>query len=344
MGFRTLEIASACEIHIREGQLEVTNEDGTALISLEDLTQIMVHGANIRLSTMDLSILSQNKIALMTLDERYLPTAIMLPFEGHARQSKLMHAQIAASSAVYLDLWVQIIRQKIDNQSRALSIIGMEGTEAVAKYVSNIAAENVDVVEAAAAKEYFSHYHEGLNRRSDDPVNSRLNYGYAVVRSAIARSLVAAGFHPTFGIHHDSQLNAFNLADDLIEPYRAIVDVVAHENIGSNVQLTKNERREIAHVLHNACMMDGTKTEYTRLRKFLQKDGYLRIAPEVYMRIVQNRKSSEKHYRRIDEIAPKTGVVRLLRLTEKQYNNIHMVTGGQDYQEKMVGANCHIML
>lgn len=88
----------------------------------------------------------------------------------------------------------------------------------------------------------------------------------------------------------------------------------------------------------------GTKTEYTRLRKFLHKDGYLRIAPEVFMRIVQNRKASEKHYRRIVEYAPKTGTVRLLRLTEKQYNNIYMVTGGADYQEKVVGANCHIML
>jgi len=67
--------------------------------------------------------------------------------------------------------------------------------------------------------------------------------------------------------------------------------------------------------------------EYTKFRKFLQKDGYVRIAPEVYMRIVQNRKASEKHYRRIEEFAPKTGVVRLLRLTEKQYNNIYMVAG-----------------
>lgn len=88
----------------------------------------------------------------------------------------------------------------------------------------------------------------------------------------------------------------------------------------------------------------GTKTEYTKLRKFLQKDGYLRIAPEVYMRIVPNRKSAEKHYRRIDEVAPNTGVVRLLRLTEKQYSNIYMVTGEVDYQEKMVGNNCHIMI
>ena len=88
----------------------------------------------------------------------------------------------------------------------------------------------------------------------------------------------------------------------------------------------------------------GTKTEYTKLRKFLQKDGYVRIAPEVYMRIVQNRKASEKHYRRIEEVAPKSGTVRLLRLTEKQYDKIYMVTGGADYQEKVVGTNCHIMI
>lgn len=88
----------------------------------------------------------------------------------------------------------------------------------------------------------------------------------------------------------------------------------------------------------------GTKTEYTRLRKFLRKDGYIRIAPEVFMRIAQNRKASEKHYRRIEEYAPKTGAVRILRLTEKQYNNIYMLTGEPDYQEKVVGNNCHIMI
>ncbi len=161
-------------------------------------------------------------------------------------------------------------------------------------------------------------------------IQSIVYYGYAVVRSAIARKLVATGFHPTFGIHHDSQLNAFNLADDLIEPYRAIVDLVAHNNIGSNIQLTKSERKELAHVLHNACIVDGIKVNVMSAidimmesLKLLHKDGYIRIAPEVYMRIVQNRKASEKHYRRIEEYAPKTGVVRLLRLTEKQYSNIY---------------------
>ena len=90
MGYRTLEISSAAEIHIKGGQLEVSTVEGVVFIPIEDLSQIMVYGANIRLSTMDLSILTQNKVSLMTLDDKYLPTAMVLPFEGHARQSKMM--------------------------------------------------------------------------------------------------------------------------------------------------------------------------------------------------------------------------------------------------------------
>lgn len=113
MGFRTLEISSACEIHIKEGQLEVTSENGVATVPIEDLNQIMVHGANIRLSTMDLSILSQNKVSVMTLDEKYLPTAIVLPFEGHTRQSKLMHAQISTYEELYLDLCFKLSDKRL---------------------------------------------------------------------------------------------------------------------------------------------------------------------------------------------------------------------------------------
>ncbi len=259
MGFRTLEISQQAELHIKDGQLEIISADGTAHIPVEDLNQIMVHGANIRLSTMDLSILSKNKVAVVTLDEKYLPTAIVLPFEGHSRQSQLMHAQVSTDCNKYLLLWKEIIRKKIQNQSRALSIMGKPGAEEVASFISLITDETVDFTEASAAKKYFSFYHEGLNRRTDDPINNRLNYGYAVVRSYIARSLVMTGFHPTFGIHHNSQLNPFNLADDLIEPYRAIVDLTAYAHLGSNLLLTRAERKSIAHILHNACIINGVK-------------------------------------------------------------------------------------
>lgn len=88
----------------------------------------------------------------------------------------------------------------------------------------------------------------------------------------------------------------------------------------------------------------GTKTEYTNLRKFLISDGYIRIAPEVFMRITPNRKTSEKHLRRINDHAPQTGTVRLLRLTENQYKSIYMITGTMDYQERTVGNNTHIVI
>ena len=88
----------------------------------------------------------------------------------------------------------------------------------------------------------------------------------------------------------------------------------------------------------------GTKTEYTALRKCLIRDGYLRIAPEVFMRITPTRRASEKHFRRLEEYAPKSGTVRVLRLTEKQYENVYLLTGSPDYQENTVGRNCHIML
>lgn len=89
MGFRTLEITKAAEIHIKNGQVEIATVEGVIQVPIEDLNLIMAHGANIRLSTMDLSIFAQNRIAVMTLDEKYLPTAMVIPFSGHAWQLSL---------------------------------------------------------------------------------------------------------------------------------------------------------------------------------------------------------------------------------------------------------------
>ena len=170
------------------------------------------------------------------------------------------------------------MKEKQGNQARALPILGLDGTEIVAAYATNIDIKNVDSKESCAAKDYFSHYHDGLNRRTDDPINSRLNYGYAVIRSSIARNVVAAGFHPAFGIHHNNQLNPFNLADDLIEPFRPMVDLVAHKNIGANERLTKAERYFLAGTLYNACIINGTKinilTAITEMCKSLKRIIY----------------------------------------------------------------------
>ena len=140
-----------------------------------------------------------------------------------------------------------------------MSILGLDGAEMIGAYAAGLNDNNVDYIEALAARDYFQYYSAGLNRRCDDPINSRLNYGYAILRTAIARSLVMAGFHTAFGIHHNNQFNPFNLADDFIEPFRPVLDMLVHQNIASNVRLTPQDRRVLSQILYMACSMNHSQ-------------------------------------------------------------------------------------
>ena len=258
MGFRTLEISTSAEIHVRKSQLEITNQDGIIMIPLEDLTTIVCSGANIRMSTMAQAQIAEAGISLMIIDEKYHPSCMLVPIRSNVRQTLVMRNQIMLNSDVKDQIWKQIIMRKIENQARALTLLGRDGSEKILRYTST-ASDEIDAIEANAAKDYFHYLHPGLNRRNDDPVNSCLNYGYAVIRNAIIRAVILAGFQPALGIHHDNYLNAFNLADDLIEPWRAMVDLIALRDHGTATVLSRSKRKEIAMVLHHACMVNDTK-------------------------------------------------------------------------------------
>lgn len=259
MGFRTLEIRNPAELHVTTGQLTIEQEAGKLTIPLEDLSTIVCIGSNIRLSTLGMSQMARNGITVLMIDNTYKPAAILLPVESNARQALVMHKQIGMDDDFKREIWKNIVRRKIENQSRALSILGLDGTKEVMAYTDSLNDENVESTEALAAKCYFSFFHPGLNRRNEDAMNSRLNYGYCVVRNAIIRAIVLTGLQPAFGLHHCNQLNAFNLADDLIEPWRPMVDLIAYSITETNVLLNKKQRYELAHVLHNACVMEGKK-------------------------------------------------------------------------------------
>ena len=258
MGFRTLEISTSAEIHVRKSQLEITNQDGIIMIPLEDLTTIVCSGANIKMSTMAQAQIAEAGISLMIIDEKYHPSCMLVPIRSNVRQTLVMRNQIMLNSDVKDQIWKQIIMRKIENQARALTLLGRDGSEKILRYTST-ASDEIDAIEANAAKDYFHYLHPGLNRRNDDPVNSCLNYGYAVIRNAIIRAVILAGFQPALGIHHDNYLNAFNLADDLIEPWRAMVDLIALRDPGTSTVLSRSKRKEIAMVLHHACMVNDTK-------------------------------------------------------------------------------------
>ena len=222
------------------------NYEKICSIPLEDLDTIVCIGSNIRISTMALNELVDNKVLLVSLDKKYNPVSLVTPCIGYYEQSLVTKYQINLSNEKRFNLWKCIIEKKIINQAKALSILGLNGKEELYKYIEKIKnikysddanSENeIDIIESSAAKDYLELYHTSLNRRTDDPINSALNYGYAVVRSAIARQLLFSGFLLSWGLHHKSQFNAMNLADDIIEPYRAMVDIVASRVADTNIE------------------------------------------------------------------------------------------------------------
>ena len=259
MGFRTLEISSASEVHVRRGQLEITKQEEVILIPLEDLSTIVCSGANIRMSTMAQAQIAEAGISMLIIDEKYHPSCILTPVQANVRQTLIMRNQIIMTPEEKNELWKQIIMRKIENQARALTLLGKDGSEKVLRYIMDFDIDEIDSTEANAAREYFQFLHPGLNRRNDDPVNSCLNYGYAVLRNAFIRAAILSGFQPAFGIHHDNYLNPFNLTDDLIEPWRPMVDVTALRDPGTSTVLSRAKRKELAMVLHHTCLIDGGK-------------------------------------------------------------------------------------
>lgn len=189
--------------------------------------------------------------------KKHEPETLIEPYFPNQRHSALLKMQINLSDDFKNQLWNKMIRQKIDNSSRNLAVLGLEGVKEIEDFVKLVHDGDKENIEAQAAVAYFQFYHKGLNRRNEDPVNSALNYGYAIVRSYIIKALISTGFHPALGINHHNEYNNFNLADDLIESWRAMVDQIAYGIIGAEFNLSMKQRRELTGILHRPCKIDG---------------------------------------------------------------------------------------
>ncbi len=257
---RILEITHPSEIHIRDFQLIIQQENEEFHIPINELSILVVEGANIRLSTMDISILAVNNILLLTIGKNYLPSSMTLSFQSNSRQSLTMIKQLSLPKRKINYLWNTIIQKKIQNQANLLSLLGRNGADEIYKYIQKVNRGDIDNIETIAANKYFQYYYPGLNRRLDFPINSCLNYGYSIVRSSLARSLAMHGFLLSKGLHHHNQLNAFNLVDDLIEPFRPFVDYNAIQIVPNNIVLTKEQRKRLLETLFVECRIDNHVT------------------------------------------------------------------------------------
>jgi CRISPR-associated protein Cas1 len=235
----------------------IEQETGTTRIPIDDISILVTSGPNIRMSTQSQAILAERETCMLLLGKDHMPTAMTIPMVANARQARVTEAQATLSPDEKDALWQVIVRRKIANQATVLGILGLDGSRAVARMVCDVAPGDATGKEGAAARRYFQELSPGLNRRKEGPFNSALNYGYAIVRAAVARSLVTTGFVPAMGIHHHSQLNAFNLVDDVMEPLRPTVDLLAIQVASKESALTREQRERLREVLQAEVLLGG---------------------------------------------------------------------------------------
>lgn len=262
MGYRNIKIDSNVKLHIKNQQLEIEMGESVS-IPLEDINCILIENQTVTLSSYLLQKLAQYGIALYVCDEKHLPNAVLLPMVRHSRHFKILKCQMNLAKPLQKRLWQQVVVQKIKNQALCLKLLERDGAEELMKMAKEVQSGDRTHVEAKAAAFYFkSLFGLGFSRGDDHIINAALNYGYAIIRGLIARSIVCYGLEPSIGIFHSSELNSYNLADDMIEPFRPLVDVYVAEHFDiSEVDsgLTPEIKRGLFGIINYDMLVKGEK-------------------------------------------------------------------------------------
>jgi len=241
---RTLYFGNDAYLNTKDRQLVISypEKEDKITIPIEDIGVVILDAYRLTISQNLISRLLDNNVALITCDNRRMPQGLMLNLEGNTLQQERFRFQVEISLPLKKQLWQQTVKSKILNQ-RALLINLMtqnhsefDNLENMQYWANSVRSGDPDNYEARAAafywKEIFKEFiFDFIRGRNEADPNNLLNYGYAILRAITARSLVASGLMPTFGIHHRNKYNAFALADDIMEPYRPYVDEVVYEII-----------------------------------------------------------------------------------------------------------------
>lgn len=207
---------------------EAFKQNNVRTIPIEDIGVVVLDHKQITITQALLAKLLENNCAVITCDDRHLPTGLFLPLEGNTLQSERFNDQIDASLPLKKQLWQQTVQAKIHNQASVLKRLRQTEVGNMSAWKKDVRSGDPDNLEGRAAVYYWKNLFpdiDGFLRDRDGKVpNNLLNYGYAILRAVIARALVSSGMLPTFGIHHHNRYNAYCLADDIMEPYRPYVD------------------------------------------------------------------------------------------------------------------------
>lgn len=231
---QTLCFSNRAKLSCRLGQLVIelpqteTSDAVTTTRPIEDIGVILLESHSITITSACVNALLENNVAIITCDGQHMPNGLMMPLNCNTLQSERFRNQIAASLPLKKQLWQQTVSSKIHNQWMTLRKWGEVECGCMKVWSNNVMSNDSSNLEGRAAAFYWKNLFvdnpKFKRERGQEGVNSLLNYGYAILRSVIARALVGSGLLPTLGIHHSNRYNAYCLADDIMEPYRPFVD------------------------------------------------------------------------------------------------------------------------
>jgi len=231
MTWRSVVISRPAKLKRDHYSLAIEQEQ-TACVPFEDIAVIVLNHREITLTHPVLSACGEYGISLFATGDTHHPSGVFLPFLPHSRATRWLRLQLDLPRPVAKQAWAAIVRKKIANQAACLRLAGRDGTDRLDSYARRVRSGDSGNLEGQAAAFYFTQMF-GKDFRRDQArfINAALDYGYAVLRGTIARGLVAHGLLPSIGLFHASEQNVFNLADDVIEPFRPLVDLFVSKHV-----------------------------------------------------------------------------------------------------------------
>lgn len=254
------------QVHLsaHRGLLIVSLDRGeVGRVALDDIAAVIVHAHGVTWTTNLVVKLAQRGAMMVACAANHAPVAMMIPVEGHHAQNARFRAQWDTSLPFRKRAWKLIVQAKIRNQGGLLTAFGFEEGQAISLMARRVKSGDTANAEAQAARRYWPVLMGKDFRRDRDASDANIlfNYGYTVLRAAVARAVIAAGLHPTIGLHHANRLNAFALADDLVEPFRPLVDAVVHQMVRERVgELDGEAKARLAALLSADLDLQGSVT------------------------------------------------------------------------------------
>ncbi|MGQ7508143.1 type II CRISPR-associated endonuclease Cas1 [Streptococcus suis] len=243
MGWRTVIVNTHCKLSYKNNHLIFKDATRTEMIHLSEVDILLLETTDIVLSTMLIKRLVDENILVIFCDDKRLPTAHLMPYYARHDSSLQLSKQIDWEEAVKAEVWTHIISQKILNQSIYLSACGfIEKSQSVMNLYHSLELFDPSNREGHSARIYFNTlFGNDFNRELDNDINASLDYGYTLLLSMFAREVVLSGCMTQFGLKHANQFNQFNLASDIMEPFRPIIDQIVYENRNHSFLKIKRE-------------------------------------------------------------------------------------------------------